>query len=271
MTRCLCRIAPLLWIVLAACGRGEEASMQDFTLTVTPAGTPAAGAPIALTLEVRDPDGRRVTDLEITHEKLLHLIVVSADLSFFTHEHPMRQPDGRLAVELTLPRPGEYRAFADLKPKGGEPVVVSAPLVVPGPPAPAVALSPVALPAVARDGGYELELRPDAPLTAGRDAMLSFAIRDASGPVTDLRPYLGARGHCVIISADRAHYLHSHPLDGDGATVAFHTAFPTAGRYKIWVELRPRGEPLRVAFTVDVAAASATAPSAASGAHHHER
>lgn len=267
MTRCLCRIASLLLIVLAGCGRGAEAPMQDFTLTLTAAEAPVAGASIALILEVRDPDGRRVSDLEITHEKLLHLIVVSSDLSFFTHEHPVQRPDGRLAVELTLPRPGEYRAFADLKPKGRESVVVSAPLVVPGTPAPAVALSPVALPALARDGGYEVELRPGAPLTAGRDAMLSFAIRDASGPITDLRPYLGARGHCVIISADRTHYLHSHPMDGDGATVAFHTSFPTPGRYKIWVELRPRGEPLRVAFTVDVAAAGTTT---AASAHHHD-
>jgi hypothetical protein len=252
MTRCLCRIASLLMIVLAACGRGEEVPMQDFTLTLSTAEAPVAGAPIALTLEVRDPHGRRVSELEVTHDKLLHLIVVSADLSFFTHEHPVQRPDGRLAVELTLPRAGEYQVFADLKPKGRHQVVVSAPFAVPGTPPPAVALSPVALPAIGRDGGYEVELRADAPLTAGRDAMLSFAIRDGSGPITDLRPYLGARGHCVIISADRTRYLHSHPMDGDGATVAFHTAFPTAGRYTIWVELRPRGEPLRVAFTVDV-------------------
>lgn len=261
------RFVPAVLLVAACSGgedrapvRHEQPTVKPFTMTITPAATPVAGTPIALTLELRDPGGKRVTGLEVMHEKLLHLIVVSADLSFFTHEHPEHHADGLLTHSLTLPSPGEYTAFADFTPSGGKPTVVSAPITIGGPAPAAVGLVPVALPATAHDGGFSVELRADRPLVGSGEAMLAFTVRDANGPVTDLQNYLGAKGHCVIISADRTRYLHSHPMGGDGSTVQFHTTFPAAGTYKIWIELRPRGEPLRVSFTVDVPPGDAAKP-----------
>jgi hypothetical protein len=253
------RMVPLLCL-LAACGRNsdkpphhEDGVAQAYSMTITPAATPVAGQPIQLALELKDPQGKRVTDLQVMHEKLVHLIVVSSDLSFFTHEHPTQRADGMLDHALTLPQPGDYTAYADFTPKGGAGTVASATLSIAGTAPAPVALAPVALPASTSDGPFTVDLRTDAPLSTSGGVLLDFSIRDASGPITDLRPYLGAKGHCVIISADRKHYLHSHPMDGgDAATVRFHTLFPEAGTYKIWVEFRPRGEPLRVSFVVDV-------------------
>ena len=48
-------------------------------------------------------------------------------------------------------------------------------------------------------------------LSAGTHAHLLFRLSREGRPVADLEPYLGAMGHCVIISQDTQTYLHVHP------------------------------------------------------------
>ncbi|HEU0036143.1 MAG TPA: hypothetical protein VFQ53_36270 [Kofleriaceae bacterium] len=287
------RRAALLLALVAACGKSESSTKHEqvesapvvkpepppapepatpkstgpYSLAITPKTELAAGKPLQLELELRDGAGQRVRALDVVHEKLVHLIVVSNDLGFFTHEHPTRRDDGLLDQTLTLPSAGGYTVYADFTPTGGKNAVVSAELAIPGKAPPAVKLAPVKLPAEAKQGAFTVALRTEKPLAAGGDTLLDFEIRDANGVVTDLRDYLGAKGHCVILSADRAAYLHSHPMGTPDGKVRFHTIVPKPGTYKLWAEFRPRGEPLRVSFTLDVPGGT---PGAAAGAAHHD-
>src|SRR5437899_1481663 len=63
-------------------------------LTVTPrAPRPCKTAKLEFT--VRNPwNNLRVTNFQVVHEKLFHMFVVSQDLEFFLHEHPMFGSDG---------------------------------------------------------------------------------------------------------------------------------------------------------------------------------
>ena len=90
-----------------------------------PIGELAPGKPGSLTLDLEDAAKARVTAFDTVHDKLLHLIVVAPDLSFFAHAHPEARPDGTFTVELTLPQPATYVAFADFKPTGGPPTIAS--------------------------------------------------------------------------------------------------------------------------------------------------
>jgi hypothetical protein len=239
-----------------------------FTLALTPAGELAPGKPAPLTLALQDAAGTPVTALDVVHEKLLHLIVVSPDLSFFSHLHPEARPDGTYTAELTAPAPATYVAFADFKPTGAAQSVARGTLAVPGDAAAPVALEAKALPARGTFDGFEVSLRSKAPLVAGADAVLEFEITQKGAAVADLQNHLGARGHCIIISEDTSTFLHSHPLGGTGAKVQFHTTIPAAGKYKVWGEFRPAGKPLLASFVLDVPAELA-APKEEPHGHSH--
>ena len=90
--------------------------------------------------------------------------------------------------------------------------------------------------------------------------MLLFRLADRGQPVTDLEPYMGAMGHCAIISQDTGMFLHCHPEqlyppkpDGRGGPdLAFHTEFPAPGLYKIWGQFRRGGRVIVAPFVVRV-------------------
>ena len=51
--------------------------------------------------------------------KKIHLLIVSKDLSYFAHEHPVEKEEGYYVLSHTFPTGGEYVLFADYTPIGG--------------------------------------------------------------------------------------------------------------------------------------------------------
>jgi hypothetical protein len=68
--------------------------------------------------------------------------------------------------------------------------------------------------------------------------------------VTDLDPYLGARGHLVAIREGDGAYLHVHPAGED--ELAFDTEFDEPGRYRLFLQFNHGGAVRTAAFTVQV-------------------
>jgi uncharacterized membrane protein len=205
--------------------------------------------------------GEMLHDLLVVHEHLLHLIIVSEDLSFFDHVHPVRQSDGSFTIDYKFPHGGPYLLFADITPPGERSQVFRMPVTATGedPPAAKVDLSPT----LAREvGPYHVEMivQPRT-LVAERETQLAFRLELDGKPVTDLSPYIGAMGHCVIISEDTQWYLHSHPQQftmalpanaRGGPEVSFHTMFPKPGRYKVWGQFNRDGKIIVADFVVNV-------------------
>ena len=219
-----------------------------------PTGAPQAGEPTELKIEIANERGERVTDFEVSHEKLLHLIIVDHDLNFFTHIHPDRQEDGTFTIRTTFPAGGDYKLFADVVPKGGASTTLSEWVNVEG--AKGEHSEIAADPTLRKEvSGKEIELSLSS-LRAKEESTLTFDIRDAASKkgIDDLQPYLGAVGHVVILSADAEQYLHVHPLDeaATGPIAQFATSFPGPGKYKIWGQFQHENEVFTVAFVVDV-------------------
>lgn len=254
---------------------GAAPRKLEAELHTTPS-PPRAGAPTALAFFVKDASGAVVRELALTHEKPMHLLAVSRDLATFEHLHPEPSADGAYRVSTRFPSGGEYALFADYTPEGSPQVVQRFGLRVAG-----EARAPVKL-VESRDAtqevdGLRLTLRSGDTLRAGgAGAVLRFDVADArtGKPARDLEPYLGAMAHFVLISEDTQSLLHAHPLEAVGAgvsTVSAHTRFPSAGLYKVWVQLQRRGQVVTVPYVLRVQepARKAQAPQAAHAGHAH--
>jgi len=234
---------------------GHEASsgklQADFAFA---SGKPEAGDEELLSIRIADERNVPVTKFQVNHEKLLHLIVVNRDLSFFSHIHPEYKGEGEFEVAAVFPSGGEYKIFADFIPEGGSATTLSEWVEVSGEEgshADVVADSKL----VRSANGKQVELALG-EAASGRDVELKFTVRDGKTMegVTDLEPYLGAVGHVVILSSDAEKYLHVHPADekSTGPEATFETRFPESGTYKIWGQFKHDGQVMTVPFVVDV-------------------
>ena len=127
-------------------------------------------------------------------------------------------------------------------------------------------------------------------LEVDADAGLRFTVREPDSTVARLEPYLGMAGHAVVYRTDGGVYVHLHPngtismvaqqamaqraptdtaagmlarrLAADtthvshagqfGGVLAFPYAFPSAGRYRVWLQFRRGGQVMTAPFDVEV-------------------
>ncbi len=240
-----------------------------------------------LAFTVKDSKGVVVKDLQIVHEKPLHLLIVSKDLGEFYHIHPELSPDGSYRVEHTFPNGGDYKLYADFTPPNAKQVVERIDVKVSGDERPRVALVADTKFEKSVDG-LKVTMKPSVEIKAGQELTLDFAAFDvATGkPAADLQNYLGELAHFVIISEDMVDFVHAHPMakgesmdgmkmDGEKAKdhnadghahganaankpsaseVSAHTTFPRAGLYKLWAQFQRGGKVISISFIVNIPA-----------------
>ncbi len=223
---------------VAASPAGVASSQGGFRLVV--AGTRfAAGRAAPLTFRIVDSSGDIVRAFQTEQARRMHVIVVRRDLRRYQHLHPSQGSDGAWTTSLTLPEAGVYRAFADFK-SGGAQHTLGADLFVPG------SFAPQELPAAsqtARVDGYEVKLHE-------HPGELGFFVRRSGKLVTDLQPYLGARGHLVALRDGDLAYEHIHPDATPPPEIAFHTGATEPGSYRLFLQFRHEGRVHTAAFTI---------------------
>jgi hypothetical protein len=198
-----------------------------------------------LAFRIVDEHGETVRDFDVEHTKKMHLIVARRDLTGFQHLHPEQAADGTWTTTVRLPEAGSYRLFADFS-HGGEARTLATDLRVDG----RADLEPLPAPraTAVSDGGYDVRL-DTADAHPGDEAQLRFTITKDGAPVKT-EPYLGAGGHLVALREGDLAFLHVHPT-GDGPSFA--ATFPTAGRYRLFLQFQHEGRVRTVAFTQEVA------------------
>ncbi|MFJ5757984.1 hypothetical protein ACIQAA_02290 [Neobacillus sp. NPDC093182] len=196
-----------------------------------------------LIITLKDLEGNPVSDLEVNHEKLMHLIVVSTDLKEYQHLHPQTNEPGVFRVPHSLAA-GEYKAFVDIKPTGKtyEAAPISFMAGENHTEHEEDSLTDTELTKEA--GGHTVTLLPSS-LKVNEDIQLSF---DLAGDTPE--QYLGALGHVVILDQKGENYIHVHPLEGNEPVFA--TKFSEPGIYKIWAEFKFNGQVFVYPFVVEI-------------------
>ncbi|MDP2312350.1 MAG: hypothetical protein Q8P41_05555 [Pseudomonadota bacterium] len=210
------------------------------------------------TLKVRDQRGCAIEDLQRAHERIVHTLIVSTDLTSFQHLHQEDSLDltaedlrsSTFHFPLTLPAAGDYRLVFDYAHQNQ--YLTTLDWMTAGG-TPAQADTPALDYSTERTvGDLVVTLRWDIEPASGYEASWTALVRTADGTdVTDLVQWLGADGHAAVASADLGWVSHTHAWFPDMETVApghdmphlylgpdlpFHYTFPNAGPHKMWLQ-----------------------------------
>lgn len=184
----------------------------NFFVNIKPAGVPVP-----------------INELEVEHEKLMHVIGVRSDMSEFFHVHPQSplQPGAEtgdmnlqapptyarttLAIDHVFNQPGLYKIWSEIKKDEAIHVIGHEPLSIVG--EGAREDKKVAFGRSVVAGGYQVTLSIANPIGKGVKNNISFDIHDSDGNKAALEPYLGADMHLAIIKDDWTEFIHTHPSD----------------------------------------------------------
>lgn len=200
------------------------------------------------------------------YTKFLHLIVVNSSLTEYQHLHP-EYKDGWFEVPVIFANEGRYNLYLDFVPLGAVEQQIGLSLKTAGfngnkKASEAEDLGPKEV------DGYKVEMKFGAPLEADKLSKMTqrviFEITKEGRPVTNLKPYLGAFGHLIMINTTTYEYYHVHTSafrelkdnevggpDVEFLPMAVYQPFKP-GTYKIFAQFNPDGHLITVDFNARV-------------------
>ena len=224
--------------------------MMEFKTSATAI---AAGKPVGFSFIPKNKDNiSALVPLDVEHEKKIHLIVVSEDLSWFDHLHPEFQADGSYIVTETFPSGGKYLMYADYKPSGSTHQLEKIDVQVDGKSKPAISFTTPKTKANSEQ--YSVTLKPDgAQFLSNTEIHFDgqFTKEGKRFDVNGLQSYLGAKGHMVGIHMQSKNYVHLHP-EVENDILHFHATFPEPGMYRAWLQFLVDDKLHTVDFTIMV-------------------
>jgi hypothetical protein len=198
-----------------------------------------------------DSHNGRTVSLEKIHEKEMHLLVVSEDLSCFSHLHPIRVND-KYQINHQFPKAGKFHLFVDYSINGNQGVARHE-ILVKGKPEEPDSLPQESL--IWKEAPYKLKLPEDQlPIFPQEMIGLTLLVYHNEVLITALDTYLGALAHVVIISEDVKQYLHVHPVETSqkGPEIKLHTSFPEAGKYKMFIQFKHKNKVMTASLVLNI-------------------
>lgn len=225
-------------------------------LTVPEKITSTQAVPIVI--DIQDKAGKSIDKFDTVQEKQMHLIMVSDDLRFFQHVHPVYKENGRFEISPNFSAPGNYTLFSDYKPAGQNEQVAVQKITIPGEVPIPKYLEKFSNIKIVGDTKITSNL-VETNLKSGKDLKLNFDLQSVAKKqlVKDLQPYLGEKGHLVIVKSSsplsQNDYIHAHAIkDSPKDKIQFSTSFPQPGTYKLWLQFNRGGKVDIADFWVNV-------------------
>jgi putative copper resistance protein D len=235
----------------------------------------SAGIPVTLNVRMKDPEGRPLQGIGLSHERILHMLIVGHDMTSFAHIHV--EDAGPVTGEMvknadfplhyTFPKSGEYLIGTDFL--AGDifysrmfHIVVSGKQSMERP--------KLDFSTKKNFGDYRVTLTTTpVDIKAGVETSLNYLIEKDGGTVGDLNPYLSAAMHIAVVSLDLKQYIHAHgsvpgesPVHHDhmhthpprkfGPEIEADVVFPVKGIYTIFAQVKHCKKVLLFDFMVNV-------------------
>lgn len=223
--------------------------------------------PVNLSFKLYDSsNGNPAPPLVKLYDKFAHLVIVDNELNYYNHIHPDDQ-DGTLVIQTSFPHPGRYHLYLNVQPAGAIEQQFGYSLDVGGS-GDGTSTQPLDTALTKTVSGYQVTLSSGvlraSDLSNGRQK-LTFSFKDATGqPFTQLKPYLAAFGHLVMINQQTYDYIHVHPTNitppaadaNGGPDVQF---LPLGlygpikpGTYRVFGQFNPNNQLIVADFTIKV-------------------
>lgn len=255
-----------LLLLGAACGA------QALTYRVErsyPLGAPKVGGKTVIQFSLyrsSDPAPLTAADLDLEHEKLIHLMAIDSGFVEYMHEHPEEVSPGVWQLPVFIKTPGDYRFFLQFHPSDeltnklvffDDRYAESPSQVVPT--APVHSGEQLAF----VDGEFKVTMSFTAgPPTQKKITPVRFTI-EKNGvviPMKDLDNYLGVKAHIAAIAADKNDFVHAHPgergaqgeigADPDAELVKLYCK--EAGYYGVFMQFQYKGVLHTTQFAIHV-------------------
>jgi Cu+-exporting ATPase len=216
--------------------------------------------------------------LKLKHTKLMHLIVVNGDNTFFRHLHPEGTSQGLYTFTITFPADGKYRVYNEFDLANGQEILYRHDFVAGQG---NVSQNGVNLvtggQTVQQLAGLKVTLEKPAEIKVGQPAEVMFKFEKDGQPFQGLEPYLDEPSHMIVIGQDGNSFRHLHghvpgaapmgmnpaPAQGPmgdeaasnvkyGPEVGYDLKFDKAGKYQIWAEFQYQGQVITFTYVLNV-------------------
>jgi len=203
------------------------------------------GKEVLLKFTINDIQSKKpIPDLEIVHDKIMHVVLVRNDLKHFDHIHPKILESGVFTVPYKFSSSGTYRIWIDFTIDGMQ-HIVDFDINVPG-----------NSETGEKDSlnGLKVNFSPPKEIVAGKEIDLKFEIFDSNNkPIPITEKFLAANAHLIAIDEALQEFNHNHDENfNKDNIISFKYKFLKAGKYKIWVQFSTEGKTKTASFQVVV-------------------
>jgi hypothetical protein len=210
-----------------------------------------AGKEVELAFTPKDKSDSTIVELQKTHEKLIHVIAVNEELTWFDHIHAEPDNTGTYIVNETFPTAGKYLVYADYKSIIGGPQTDRLEVDVVGN---KKTSSPYQHQAKIKSetDGYSLSIPNGKDLTTGSVSLPIILVKDGKKVQReDIENYLGAVAHIILIGQDEKDFVHIHPESTDISPIHAQADISKPGMYRMWVQFQTNGKVHTADFTLN--------------------
>ena len=268
-------------------GEGSTRQTTTYRAFIVPEAPIVAGEPASLDVQIVDQFGKPFTDFETLSfgrfSYKMFFAVASRDLTFMeadplllglgnmmsgaagaggmmgsgaadnTGANPLKAPadEGRIKVQVVFPSDGQYIAFLDFRPRGGDTISLAVPIKIGAAGVKTTTLTPDTS-FSSTVGNLLVTMHLDGTLKAGQDNSISFTATDSEGQSRneDIDMFSGYR--CNLYVIDEKSTILLRPDLVDRSKLQFLVNFPKPGKYKVWFDYIYENKSEQVSFVLDV-------------------